>query len=53
MSLKNQLRGQKRLLSKLIEKGEDGSVVKARIEELEREVKESEVKERQKKNSTK
>ena len=53
MSLKNRLRGQKRLLSKLIERGEDGEIIKKRIEDLEREVKESEIKEREKKNSTK
>ena len=53
MSLKNRLRGQKRLLAKIIERGEDGDVVKKRIEDLEREVKESEIKEREKKNSAK
>jgi hypothetical protein len=53
MSLKNRLRGQKRLLAKILEKGDNGDEVKQRIEELEKEVKESEAKEREKKNSTK
>lgn len=53
MSLKNRLRGQKRLLSKILERGENGDEVQKRIEDLEREVKESEVREREKKNSTK
>lgn len=53
MSLKNRLRGQKRLLSKILEKGDDGTVVKARIEQLETEVKESEIREKEKKNSAK
>ena len=53
MSLKNRLRGQKRLLSKILERGENGDEVQKRIDDLEREVKESEVREREKKNSTK
>ena len=53
MSLRNRLRGQKRLLSKILEKGDDGTAVKERIEQLEKEVKESEVREKEKKNSAK
>jgi hypothetical protein len=53
MSLKNRLRGQKRLLAKLTEKEEDSEVVRQRIQDIERQIKESELKERQKKNNIK
>jgi hypothetical protein len=55
MSAKNRLRGQKRLLAKLEEKGDQKGVdaIKQRIKDLEAEVKVNEAKEREKKNSTK
>ncbi|KAL3804654.1 hypothetical protein HJC23_008469 [Cyclotella cryptica] len=56
MSLKNRLRGQRRLLAKLMEKGEIGDAlegVKVKIAELEKEVKEREARELEKKNATK